>query len=91
MYATYPLHFGQPTLADVQRTDNDATSPLEGQRVEIEARLTELASPFRTAHAGQVDIIDPRQTRQLMEEFVEDAQEVLRGQVGQPGRVPYLP
>lgn len=73
------------------RAEIEAAPDPEAKRAEIEARLTELASPFRTAHAGQVDLIDPRQTRQLMEEFVEDAQEVLRSQVGQPGRVPYLP
>jgi hypothetical protein len=43
------------------------------------------------ARSGQVDIIDPRETRQMMEEFVEDAQEVLRSQLGQTSRVPYLP
>jgi hypothetical protein len=38
-----------------------------------------------------VDIIDPRKTRQLMEEFIEDAQDVLKEQLGQTSRVPYLP
>lgn len=63
----------------------------DAKRAEIEARLNELASPFRTAHAGQVEIIDPRQTRSLMEEFVEDAQDVLKLQLGQTSRVPFLP
>ena len=73
------------------RAEIAAAPDPDAKRVEIEARLQELASPFRTAHAGQVDIIDPRRTRQLMEEFVDDAQDVLKEQLGQTSRVPYLP
>jgi acetyl-CoA carboxylase carboxyltransferase component len=73
------------------RAEIEAAPDPVAKRAEIEARLGELASPFRTAHAGQVDIIDPRTTRALMEEFVEDAQEVLRSQLGQTSRVPFLP
>ena len=73
------------------RAEIEAAPDPAAKRAEIEARLGELASPFRTAHAGQVEIIDPRETRALMEEFVEDAQEVLRLQVGQTSRVPFLP
>ena len=73
------------------RAEIAAAPDPDAKRAEIEARLNELASPFRTAHAGQVDLIDPRNTRSLMEEFVEDAQEVLRTQVGQTSRVPFLP
>ncbi len=36
------------------------------------------------------DIIDPRDTRALLCEFVEDAQRILRSQLGAP-RIPYLP
>ena len=78
-------------VAAAYRAEIAAAPDPEAKRMEIEARLNELASPFRTAHAGQVDLIDPRQTRSLMEEFVEDAQEVLRTQVGQTSRVPFLP
>ena len=62
----------------------------EAKRIEIEARLNALASPFRTAEATGQDIIDPRQTRALMCEFVEDAQRILATQLGPPP-VPYLP
>jgi acetyl-CoA carboxylase carboxyltransferase component len=42
------------------------------KRAEIEARLTQLQSPIRTAEAfGVEEIIDPRETRKLLCEFVE--------------------
>jgi len=56
----------------------------------IEARLQGIASPFRTAEATGQDIIDPRETRPLLCEFVQEAQAVLRTQLG-PTAVPYRP
>ena len=42
------------------------------RRAEIEARFRAIASPFRTAEAFAVeDIIDPRQTRRYVAEFLE--------------------
>jgi acetyl-CoA carboxylase carboxyltransferase component len=62
------------------------------KRKEIEGRLSEFRSPFRTAHAFAVeDIIDPRDTRPLLADFIEDAQEVIRTQLGPTSRIPYLP
>ena len=49
-----------------------------------------LASPFRTAEATGQDVIDPRETRALLAEFVDDAQRVLATQLGPPP-VPYRP
>ena len=49
-----------------------------------------IASPFRTAEATGQDIIDPRETRAVLSEFVEDAQPRLREQLGPPA-MPYLP
>ncbi|WP_204309546.1 hypothetical protein, partial [Enterobacter cloacae] len=60
----------------------------EAKRQEIEARLNALASPFRTAEATGQDIIDPRQTRALICDFVEDAQRILASQLGDPP-IPY--
>ena len=60
------------------------------KRREIEDRLQALASPFRTAEATGQDIIDPRETRPLLAEFVEDAQRILKTQLGPPP-IPYLP
>jgi acetyl-CoA carboxylase carboxyltransferase component len=44
----------------------------QAKRAEIEAKLTQLQSPIRTAEAfGVEEIIDPRDTRQFLSEFVE--------------------
>ena len=62
----------------------------EAKREEIEQRLKAIASPFRTAEATGQDIIDPRDTRRLLCEFVEEAQPILRSQLG-PTAMPYRP
>lgn len=55
------------------------------KREEIQNRLKQLASPFRTAQTFLVEeIIDPCDTRPLMCDFVESAQSVIRTQLG-PG------
>ena len=74
------------------RREIDASPDPEAKRQEIDARRNALQSPFRTAHAFAVeDIIDPRETRPLMVDFVRDAQRVLPGLLGQTSRIPYLP
>jgi acetyl-CoA carboxylase carboxyltransferase component len=60
------------------------------RREEIEQRLKAIASPFRTAEATGQDIIDPRDTRRLLCDFVEDAQGILKTQLG-PTAIPYRP
>ena len=72
------------------RREIEAARRTGGQAAEIEARLQALASPFLTAEATGQDIIDPRETRALLVEFVEDAQRILASQVGSPA-MPYLP
>jgi acetyl-CoA carboxylase carboxyltransferase component len=62
----------------------------DAKRQEIEARLQALASPFLTAEATGQDIIDPRETRRRLVEFVHDAQRILATQLGPPP-LPYLP
>jgi acetyl-CoA carboxylase carboxyltransferase component len=57
---------------------------------EIERRYERITSPFLTAEVTGQDIIDPRQTRQVLLQFVRDAQRVLRTQVGPPAH-PYSP
>lgn len=74
------------------RREIEAAPDPEAKRAEIEARLQDLRSPFRTAHAFAVeDIIDPRDTRPLLVEFVADAQEIIRQQLGPTSRIPFLP
>lgn len=61
------------------------------RRRQIEGQLKALTSPFRTAEATGQDIIDPRDTRELVAEFVEEAQPVLRRQLGTPSPLGYRP
>ena len=77
---------------DIASSDNP-----DARRMEIENRLNAMASPFRTAEAtgGEnnghgLDIIDPRDTRPLLCEFVDMAQDMLDTQVGPPP-FPYMP
>jgi len=79
------------------RRDIASSENPENKRKEIEARLNAMASPFRTAEAtgGEsnghgIDIIDPRDTRPLLCDFVEMAQDMLDTQLGPP-LYPYTP
>lgn len=83
------MHIEGGTFAAYRREIEAAPDPA-AKEAEIERRLKAVASPFRTAEATGQDIIDPRDTRPLLCEFVEDAQPILRGQLG-PSPVPYLP
>ena len=83
------MHISGGASAAYRNEIESAPDP-QAKRIEIEARLNALASPFRTAEATGQDIIDPRETRALMCEFVEDAQRILATQVGPPP-IPYLP
>jgi len=56
-------------------------------RREIEDRLNAVRSPFRTAEAfGIEEIIDPRDTRPLLCEWIPMAYELLPSQLGQKSR-----
>ncbi len=83
------MHIAGGASAAYRRDIESAPDPAAKQR-EIEDMLNALASPFRTAEATGQDIIDPRATRGLLCEFVEDAQRVLRQQLGAP-LIPYRP
>jgi acetyl-CoA carboxylase carboxyltransferase component len=83
------MHISGGVSAAYRREIEAADDP-DAKRQEIEARLQAIASPFRTAEATGQDIIDPRETRALLAEFVIDAQRVLASQLGPPA-MPYLP
>lgn len=83
------MHIEGGVSAAYRRVIEAADDPAAKQR-EIEQELDALASPFRTAEATAQDIIDPADTRDLLVEFVHDAQRVLATQLGVPG-MPYLP
>jgi acetyl-CoA carboxylase carboxyltransferase component len=83
------MHIQGGAAAAYRREIESAPDP-EARREEIEARLLAIASPFRTAEATGQDIIDPRDTRRLLCEFVDEAQAVLQTQLG-PTATPYRP
>ena len=74
------------------RREIEAAPDPEAKRVEIENRLDQLSSPFRTAEAfGVEEIIDPRDTRPLLCEFVRRAQDIAATQLGPKARVGVRP
>ena len=83
------MHIEGGVSAAYRREIAEADDP-EAKQAEIEARMQAMASPFRTAEVTGQDIIDPRETRPLVVEFVEDAQAVLQTQLG-PSPTPYKP
>lgn len=83
------MHISGGASAAYRRVIEAADDP-DAKRAEIEAGLEAIASPFRTAEATGQDIIDPAETRQLVVEFVKDAQRVLASQLG-PSPLGYRP
>ena len=84
------MHIEGGAMAAYRREIEAAPDP-EAKREEIERRLNAIASPFRTAEAFNVeDIIDPRDTRPILCDFIETAQEVIKTQLG-PTAIPYRP
>ncbi len=85
------MHIEGGAMAAYRREIEAAPDP-EAKREEIERRLQALASPFRTAEAFNIeDIIDPRDTRPLLCDFIEVAQGVLRTQLGPSAGPSYQP
>ena len=84
------MHIEGGAMAAYRREIEAAPDP-EAKLEEIEHRLKAIASPFRTAEAFNIeDIIDPRDTRPLLCDFIESAQGVLKTQLGPPAS-PYRP
>ena len=79
---TGSMHIEGGTMVAYKREIENAADP-RAKRQEIEARLEAIASPFRNAHALDIEnLIDPRETRPLLVEFVREAQAVLATQLG---------
>lgn len=79
---TGSMHIEGGTMVAYRREIEAADDP-KAKREEIEARLEAIASPFRNAHAMDIEnLIDPRDTRALLADFVEAAQSVLATQLG---------
>jgi len=65
------------------RRDIESAEDPERREREIEEELRQLASPFRTAEAFAIeDLIDPRETRPYLCQFIEALQPRLRTQLG---------
>ncbi|OAI42855.1 hypothetical protein AYO38_11180 [bacterium SCGC AG-212-C10] len=77
------MHIEGGTSAAFRRIIEQSPDP-EARRIELEAQLKALASPFRTAEATGLDLIDPRDTRSVLCEFVDMAQGIIKTQLG-PG------
>jgi acetyl-CoA carboxylase carboxyltransferase component len=76
------MHIEGGTAIAYKREIENADDP-DAKREEIEKRLQSISSPFRNAHAfGVEDIIDPRDTRPLLVDFLTDAQRVIATQLG---------
>jgi propionyl-CoA carboxylase beta chain len=85
-WGSIPLEGG---VEAAYRAEIAAAPDPQAALAEITKRLEALRSPFRTAEAfGVEDIIDPRQTRPLLCEFVEHAYRLLRPV---PARVQFRP
>ncbi len=85
------MHIQGGTSAAYKREIEAAPDP-QAKLEEIEARLQAMASPFRTAEAGNIEaIVDPRDTRRLMCDFVEQAQVILKSQLGTTEGMSFLP
>ncbi|MFL5625932.1 MAG: methylmalonyl-CoA carboxyltransferase, partial [Ktedonobacteraceae bacterium] len=67
------------------RRDLEASADPASLFEEIRTRLDKVRSPFRTAeHFGIEEIIDPRDTRPFLCEWVHDAYALLPDQLGRP-------
>jgi acetyl-CoA carboxylase carboxyltransferase component len=65
------------------RRDIESSPDPEARRQELEDMLNQLRSPFRTAEAfGVEEIIDPRDTRPILCDWVETAYNILPSQLG---------
>ena len=74
------------------RSEIEAAPDPEKKRIEIENSLVELSSPFRTAEAfGVEEIIDPRDTRPILCQFVKVAQGITATQLGPKSRTGIRP
>ena len=85
------MHIEGGTEIAYRREIQQAQDPA-AKRAEIEARLQAISSPLRNAHAFEIeDLIDPRDSRPLLVDFIEDAWRQLPLQLGQRAGPSYTP
>jgi acetyl-CoA carboxylase carboxyltransferase component len=74
------------------RSEIETAPDPEAMRIKIEKRLKRLSSPFRTAEAfGVEEIIDPRDTRSILCDFITTARGITAHQLGPKSRVGIRP
>jgi acetyl-CoA carboxylase carboxyltransferase component len=85
------MHIEGGASAAYRREIDTADDP-DAKREEIEQRLKVIASPLRTAEAFNIEnIIDPRDTRPILRDFIELAQPILKTQLGPTAGPSYQP
>ena len=85
------MHIEGGTAIAYKREIESADDP-DAKRQEIEGRLQAISSPFRNAHAfGIENLIDPRDTRPLLVDFMEDAWRLLPQRLGVRSGLSYTP
>jgi len=88
-WGSLPIEGG--VMAAYRREIEAAPDP-EARRIEIENQLEKLTSSFRTAETFNMqEVIDPRDTRPLLCEFVRGAQEITATQLGPKYRLGMRP
>ncbi len=88
-WGSLPIEGG--VMAAYRREIESAPDP-EQKRIELEQQFEPYRSPFRTAEAFDVEeIIDPRETRPILCDFVRNAQEITRTQLGPKWRLGIRP
>ncbi len=84
-WGSIPLEGG---IYAAYRKELDASEDAKARMEELEAHYGQFTSPFRTAERFNVtDIIDPRETRPLLCDWVEEAYTVLKHQTGPTRRM----
>lgn len=85
------MHIAGGAAAAYRREIESAPDPAAKQK-EIEKMLEAVASPFRSAEAFDIEeIIDPRETRPLLCDFIETAQSIIKTQLGPTAGPSYWP
>ena len=80
---------GSPDTFRAYRRDIEAAADPQARRRELEDMLEEFRSPLRTAEAfGIEEIIDPRETRSILCNWISLAYEILPTQLGPKSRTP---
>lgn len=79
-WGSIPIEGG---VAAAYRKEIESAADPQARRAELEEEYHRLGSPFRTAEQfGILDIIDPRETRAVLCDWIGDAREVIESEAG---------